>query len=349
VWLRIHDGLPFDPKVMLLGRTKPEVNEAIGMATRLWAWCAQQRTDGFIPSAIVDAIGTPATLRRLTRPVFDRRPFLHRRGEGDDCACLKSRPWPAGADFLVHDFLDRNPSRDENDVRRAKSREMKDPALKVIVRVRDDDRCRYCGATVNWADHRSARGGTYDHVDPDLANGAANLVVACRGCNARKKDRTPEQAGMRLLPLPGHPHHPTRDGPRSEPGSDPNPNPDPTRERTTDPTTGPDVGPAPPPRGFDAPDGARTTPAAAPETDTPDRTRGAVTSGTGRDGQGGGSAGGSAGYAGPAGVRPTVGPAATPRGQLDPNPYRKPRPDPDHHAGLPEPEAVLTAQPLEGR
>lgn len=329
MWLKVHDGLPFDPKVLLLGRTKPEVNEAIGMATRVWAWCAQQRTDGFVPTAVIDAIGTPATLRRLTRPVFDRRPFLHRRGEGDDCACLKGRPWPAGADFLVHDYLDRNPSREENDVRRAKARELKDPALKAEVRDRDGDRCRYCGTTVNWADHRSARGGTYDHVDPDLAAGAANLVVACRGCNARKKDRTPQQSGLRLLPLPGHPAHPTHDGPRFEPGSDPNPNPDPTRKTTTDTDVGPSVGPSPPPTGPTTPHDALTSPQDAPETDTPDRTRGALTSGTGRDGQGAGRVDGS-----PA-PRHTVGPPTTPRGPLYGNPYLKQSPDPDLHAGHP--------------
>lgn len=330
MWLKIHDGLPFDPKVILLGKTKAEVNEAIGMATRVWAWCAQQRTDGFVPGAVVEAIGTPAALKRLTRGVFDRRPMLHRRGEGDDCACVKGRPWPAGADYLVHDFLDRNPSREENDVRRAKARELKDPTLKAAVRARDGDRCRYCGTTVNWSDHRSARGGTYDHVDPEIADGVANLVVACRGCNARKKDRTPEQAGLRLLPLPGHPFHPTRDGPRSEPGSDPNPDPNPTREITT----GPDVGPVVGPRAPGASNGALTAPADTPEPDSRNRTQDALASGPGRAGTGARSSDGSAA------ARPAIGPPTTPRGPLDGNPYLKTRPDPAHHAGLPQPEVV---------
>lgn len=321
MWLKIHDGLPFDPKVILLGKTKAEVNEAIGMATRVWAWCAQQRTDGFVPGAVVEAIGTPAALKRLTRAVFDRRPMLHRRGEGADCTCLKGRPWPAGADYLVHDYLDRNPSREENDVRRAKLRELKDPVLKAAVRARDGDRCRYCGEPVNWSDHRSGRGGTYDHVDPDLANGQANLVVACRADNARKKDRTPEQAGLRLLPIPGHPFHPTRDGPRSEPGSDPKPDSNPTRITTT----GPDVGPVLAPTAPTAPDDALTAPTDAPESDSRNATQNAVTTGTGRAGRGGGS---------------SVGPPTTPRGPLDANPYRKTRPDPDHHAGYPQPEVV---------
>lgn len=343
MWLKVHDGLPFDPKVLLLGRTKAEINEAIGMAIRLWAWCAQQRTDGFVPGSVVDAVGTPAALKRLVRPTFDRRPFLHRRGLGEECRCIKSRAWPDGADFLVHDFLDRNPSREENDVRRAKSRELKDKTLKAVVRARDGDRCRYSGCggqEVNWADHRSARGGTLDHVDPNLANGAENLVVSCRGCNAAKKDRTPQQAGLRLLPLPGHPAHPTHDGPTVGPESDPRSNPNPTREKPTDISTGPSVGPDVGPRAQTAPIGALSTPADAPESDTRDQTQNRLTSGPGRDGAGSPLPGGSAGYAGPDGVRPAIGPASTPRGQLDPNPYMTGWPDPDLHAGHPLPEGA---------
>jgi 5-methylcytosine-specific restriction endonuclease McrA len=62
---------------------------------------------------------------------------------------------------------------------------------------RDARRCRYCG---------SSEGLTIDHVVPVAANGddsADNLVVACKTCNSRKGGRTPEQAGMKLMPLEG--------------------------------------------------------------------------------------------------------------------------------------------------
>src|SRR4051794_18722171 len=113
-WLKVDDGLTFDPKVLSLGKSNQEINEVLGALVRLWAWCAQQRTDGFVPGAIVETVATRRCVQRLTRPVFGRRPFLHRRGES--CECLQGRPWPAGAAYLVHDFLDRNPSRAENDV-----------------------------------------------------------------------------------------------------------------------------------------------------------------------------------------------------------------------------------------
>ena len=49
---------------------------------------------------------------------------------------------------------------------------------------------------------------TIDHVVPRAQGGPSswtNCVAACAGCNARKADRTPEQAGMRLRKSPARP------------------------------------------------------------------------------------------------------------------------------------------------
>lgn len=67
--------------------------------------------------------------------------------------------------------------------------------------VRDGYRCMYCGARKTGTDL------TLDHVDPRSKGGKnswENLVSACKPCNHRKADRTPEEAGMPLLrrPLP---------------------------------------------------------------------------------------------------------------------------------------------------
>jgi HNH endonuclease len=78
---------------------------------------------------------------------------------------------------------------------------MRDSALRDAVRLRDRNLCRYCGIRVNWSDKRGPQGGTYDHVDPDGDNSLDNIVVACRRCNAKKRDRTPEQAGLSLIPV----------------------------------------------------------------------------------------------------------------------------------------------------
>lgn len=60
---------------------------------------------------------------------------------------------------------------------------------------RDDHRCQYCGDPADSIDHvlPRSRGGT--HV-------WENVAAACRRCNLRKRDRTPEEAGMRLSATP---------------------------------------------------------------------------------------------------------------------------------------------------
>lgn len=62
---------------------------------------------------------------------------------------------------------------------------------------RDRRACRYCGIGDDL---------TIDHITPRLQGGGdevENLAVACRSCNSRKGGRTPEQAGMVLMPIPG--------------------------------------------------------------------------------------------------------------------------------------------------
>jgi 5-methylcytosine-specific restriction endonuclease McrA len=59
------------------------------------------------------------------------------------------------------------------------------------VHLRDRGLCGYCGG----------RGHTIDHIVPQSRGGGdtwENTVLACARCNARKADRTPAEAGMRL-------------------------------------------------------------------------------------------------------------------------------------------------------
>ncbi|MCC6746908.1 MAG: HNH endonuclease [Deltaproteobacteria bacterium] len=70
------------------------------------------------------------------------------------------------------------------------------------VLARDRWRCQYCGQK------RTSAELTYDHVIPRAKGGKTcweNIVTACVECNARKADRTPEQARMRLLQEPARP------------------------------------------------------------------------------------------------------------------------------------------------
>lgn len=64
---------------------------------------------------------------------------------------------------------------------------------------RDGNRCLYCG---------SNRELTLDHVLPKSRGGKtewANLATACKKCNSKKGDHTPEEAGMKLRHKPYKP------------------------------------------------------------------------------------------------------------------------------------------------
>lgn len=65
--------------------------------------------------------------------------------------------------------------------------------------IRDRYTCQYCSAKLAPAKL------TLDHVMPRSRGGQAtwsNLVTACRPCNNVKADKTPEEAGMKLLIQP---------------------------------------------------------------------------------------------------------------------------------------------------
>lgn len=91
-------------------------------------------------------------------------------------------------------------------VRHVKFRHMKQKAIKFSrdnIWARDRGRCAYCAMQVPRHTY------TYDHVVPKSKGGKTtweNIVVACAGCNGRKRDRTPAEAGMKLRTVPVRPH-----------------------------------------------------------------------------------------------------------------------------------------------
>jgi hypothetical protein len=148
--------------------------------------------------------------------------------------------------YVVHDYLKFQDSAEKIERNRAwdaRRKELeRDRDLVAAIKERDRDRCRYCGALVNWRDRRGPKGGTYDHVQPRGDNSLNNVVVACRRCNCAKGGRTPEEAGMPLLPPgglglngaePDRGQVPARSRPGSgqkdQPHPNPYPNPNPQR------------------------------------------------------------------------------------------------------------------------
>ena len=73
---------------------------------------------------------------------------------------------------------------------------------RINVFTRDGHRCQYCG------ERHVASKLTFDHVIPRAAGGRTewtNIVTACRACNGRKRDRTPDESGMFPLVEPRQP------------------------------------------------------------------------------------------------------------------------------------------------
>lgn len=72
------------------------------------------------------------------------------------------------------------------------------PLTRRGVFARDEWRCQYCGSSAENLDHvvPRSRGGL--HV-------WENVVAACRRCNAKKMDRTPQEAGFHLPRTPSAP------------------------------------------------------------------------------------------------------------------------------------------------
>lgn len=76
------------------------------------------------------------------------------------------------------------------------------PFTRANIYVRDNHECQYCGGAFKSEDL------TFDHVIPVAQGGRKswdNIVTACVPCNRRKGNRTPQEAGVRLLRAPRKP------------------------------------------------------------------------------------------------------------------------------------------------
>ena len=164
--------------------------EAVWHIARLY--CAAAGNDGQLPRrelhVAVSRKITAAKVARLALELVEAGLWLDHGDRYELVDWLKDQPAAAVWDD------------DTQRERWARAKQLRrDRGLCRQIQERDANLCRYCGIRVDWTDRKSRNGGTYDHVDPDGPNALDNVVVACRGCNGRKKDRTPTQAGMRLL------------------------------------------------------------------------------------------------------------------------------------------------------
>lgn len=78
------------------------------------------------------------------------------------------------------------------------------PPTRAAIMLRDAYMCQYCGEKPGQA------ALTVDHVVPRSRGGEhgwTNLVTACKRCNQRKGNQTPEEARMQLLRRPFEPSY----------------------------------------------------------------------------------------------------------------------------------------------
>ncbi len=91
-------------------------------------------------------------------------------------------------------------TKEEVEQDRNRAADKRKPGLIIAVRVRDGDACRWCGRTVSWTDRVGTRGGTYDSLTNHQDSDVDNLVVACKGCNSRRREGV--ELKLRAVPSP---------------------------------------------------------------------------------------------------------------------------------------------------
>lgn len=192
MWFRIDDKLHDHPKVQrLLERHGDDGLAAMGLWSLAGSWCGDQMSDGLVSGFVL----------RRWHSDWESLAFMLVEAGLWNVTDVEGRPH-----HEFHDWTDYNFTRDKIMADRLAERMrvalMRDTKLVTAIKRRDQDRCRYCGCQVRWGNQRGPEGATYDHVKPIIAGGTntlENVVIACRGCNSRKRHLTLREAGMRLL------------------------------------------------------------------------------------------------------------------------------------------------------
>lgn len=211
-WFQTDDKFPTNRKPRALAERAVDGDldglAALGLWDLAGADCQASGTDGVVKRTdAIRLVLNPAIVDHLAGLLVGVRLW---HAPGHDCPrCPAVEP----GTWLFHDWFDigydRAASKRLADRKKA---ELKDRALINQVWARDCTdpaapgigKCRYCGVVVKRKDTRSLGDVRpfIDHVDPTKAEGVRNLVLACSGCNQKKGNRTPAEAGLELQPPP---------------------------------------------------------------------------------------------------------------------------------------------------
>lgn len=129
-----------------------------------------------------EPLGTIGVARAICMQVCDK--LYLEEFDGDNVLRSPSREFKVPSVVRLRTYVNVRRRRRESTMKR------------VRIYIRDRYCCQYC------SDHRPAKDLTLDHILPRAQGGKTtpqNLVSACKKCNQRKGNRTPEQARMPLL------------------------------------------------------------------------------------------------------------------------------------------------------
>lgn len=210
-FFQVDDDYSSNHKVLALieGEGFGRAGDAIALWTLAGSLCRKAGTDGVVTPGNVARLTLDRSAGTKAAALLVKYRLWHAAGHGCE-AC----PQPPDGAWVFHQWFQfRYGTGGAERVARDKASERKNAAIVEAVWARDTGpdgvaRCRYCATVVHrpssgkGGDRRSKLIGHLDHVDPGRAVGATNIVVACGPCNQEKAARTPEAAGMTLLPPP---------------------------------------------------------------------------------------------------------------------------------------------------
>jgi 5-methylcytosine-specific restriction endonuclease McrA len=136
-------------------------------------------------NASYEALGV-VSIPRAVRLVWTERAAVVEL-DGDRVLRSPSFVFPAPSVIRLVEYID------------VRGRQRRALGKRANVLMRDRFRCQYCGVKGTAFDL------TLDHIMPRSRGGqtvAENLCAACKACNQRKGDRTPDEARMPLLANP---------------------------------------------------------------------------------------------------------------------------------------------------
>lgn len=216
VWNRQHDGADLDEKLHRLREDPFDVSprmvevpedylvalEAKAVRFSAMLYSSRELTDGVLDPAVLPMIAGNSGVyqHRIMRSIE----ALTR------VKLLKKRTKRQGPGWEIPNFLKYNPSKDQVSRRKAAESRLSwlqssaaGRRMRDLIRERDGNRCRYCYIELRQNDQRSTFRLSYDHVrpnDPECDRDPRWIVQACQFHNGQKLDRTPEEAGLVLLP-----------------------------------------------------------------------------------------------------------------------------------------------------